>query len=91
MPLVHDCPMTNIDHDAPRLYGYQTYTTLNDTSFIGNHLAQSLHMMQITLYFAICHFSCPDLVFKTIPCPPPDGFIMEGFAMLVTLLDVNDR
>jgi hypothetical protein len=35
--LVHDCPMTNIDRDAPRLYRYQTHTSLNDASFIGNH------------------------------------------------------
>ncbi len=39
--------------------------------------------MQMTLYFAIRHFSCPDLVFKTLPHWPPDGFIMDGFAMLI--------
>jgi hypothetical protein len=78
--------LTNIDRDAPRLYGYQTYTTLNDASFIGNHLDQSPHMMQMNLYFAICHFSCPDLVFKTIPCRPPDGFITEGFAISIVLV-----
>ncbi len=84
--ILHDCPMTNIDRDAPRLYGYQTYTTLNDASFIGNHLDQSLHTMQMTLYFAICHFSCPDLVFKTIPCRPPDSFITEGFTISIILV-----
>ncbi len=83
---VHDCPRTNIDRDAPCLYGYQTYTTSNDASFIGNHLDQSLHMMQMTLYYAICHFSCPDLVFKTIPCCLPDGFITEGFAISIILV-----
>jgi hypothetical protein len=81
--LMRDCPMTNIDHDALRLYGYQTYTTSNDARFIGNHLDQSPHMMKMTLYFAICHFSCLDLVFKTIPCCPPDGFITEGFAISI--------
>jgi hypothetical protein len=65
--LLHDCPMPNIDHDAPRLYEYQTYTTSNDASFTENHLDQSPHLMQMTLYFAICYFFCPDLVFKTIP------------------------
>jgi hypothetical protein len=84
--LVHDCPMTNIDRDAPRLYRYQSYTTSNDASLIGNHLNQSPHMMKMTLYFAICHFFCPDLVFKTIPCPLPDGFITEGFTISIILV-----
>jgi hypothetical protein len=78
--------MTNIDQDDPHLYGYQTYTTSNDASFIGNHLDQSPHMMQMISYFAIGHFSCPDLVFKTIPCHPPDGFITEGFAISIILV-----
>jgi hypothetical protein len=42
--------------------------------------------MQMILYFAICHFSCPDLVFKTIPCHLPDGFITEGFALFIILV-----
>ena len=81
--LVHDCQMMNIDCNALRLYGYQTYTTSSDASFIGNHLDQSPHTMQMTLYFAIYRFSCPDLVFKTIPCRLPDSFSTEGFAMSI--------
>jgi hypothetical protein len=84
--LVYDCPMTNIDRDAPRLYGYQTYITSNDAYFIGNHMDQSPHTMQMTLYFAICHFSCPDLVFKTIPHHLPGSFIMDGFAISIILV-----
>ncbi len=84
--LVHDCTMTNIDCDALRLYEYQTYTTSNDASFIVIHLDQSSHTMQMTLYFAICHFSCPGLVFKTVPCCSPDGFITEGFAISIILV-----
>ncbi len=84
--LVHNCPMTNIDCDAPCFYGYQAYITLNDASFIGNHLDQSLHKMHMILYFEICHFSCPDLVFKTIPCCLPDGFITEGVAIFIILV-----
>jgi len=38
--------------------------------------------MQMTLYFAVCHFSCPDLVFKALLRQPPDGFIMDGLAMI---------
>ena len=65
--IVHDCPMTAINCDAPRLYGYQMYITWNDASCIENHLDQAPHTMQMTLYFAICHFLCPDLVFITLP------------------------
>ncbi len=81
--IVHDCTMTNIDRNAPHLYGYQTYTTSNDASFIGNCLDQSPHMMQMRLYFAICNFSCPDLVFKPLLGWPPDGFITKGFAISI--------
>jgi hypothetical protein len=78
--IVHDCPMMNIDCDAPHPYGYQTYTTSNDASFIGIYLDQSPHTM---LFFAISYFSCPDLVFKNLPHRPPYGFIMKGFAISI--------
>jgi hypothetical protein len=84
--IVHDCPMMNIDCDVPRLHGYQTYTTSNDAIFIGHHFDHSLHTMQMTLYFVIHHFSCPDLVFKTLPRCLPDGFITEGFAISIILV-----
>ena len=48
-----------------------------------NILDESPHTMQMTIYFAICHFSCPDLVFKACPRQPPDGFIMNGLAMMI--------
>jgi hypothetical protein len=77
------CPMTCLNVVIPRLHGYKTCATLNDSRFNKSHLDESPHTMQLTLDFAICHFSCPDLVFKTLPRQPPDGFIMDGFAMSI--------
>ncbi len=79
--IVYDCPMTNLNIVTPRLHGYKIYATSNDSRFNKSHLDESPHTMQMTIYFAICHFSCPDLVFKALPCQPPDGFIMDGLAM----------
>ncbi len=79
--IVYDCPMTNLNIVTPHLHGYETYATLNDSRFNNSHLDESPHMMQMTIYFAICHFSCPDLVFKALPRQPPDDFIMNGLAM----------
>ncbi len=31
--------------------------------------------MPMTIYFAICHFSCPDSIFLKLPRIPPNGFI----------------
>ncbi len=81
--VVHDCPMTYLNVVIPCLCGYETYATSNDSRFNKSQLDESLHTMQMTLYFAICHFSCPDLVFKTLPHQPPDSFIMDGFAMSI--------
>ncbi len=79
--IVHDCPMTCLKVVILRLHGYEMYATSNDTRFNKSYLDESPHTMQMTLYFAICHFSCPDLVFKTLPRQPPEGFIVDGFAM----------
>ena len=35
----------------------------------------------MTLFFAICEFSCPETVFTKLPRRPPDGFITLTFAM----------
>jgi hypothetical protein len=79
--IVHDCPMSSLNIVTPQLHGYKTYATSNDSRFNKKHLDDSPHTMQMTIFFAICHFSCPDLVFKTLPRRPPDGFIMDGLAM----------
>jgi hypothetical protein len=81
--IVHDRQMTCLNVVIPCLHGYETYATSNDSRFNKSHLDESPHMMQMILYFAICHFSCPDLVFKTLSRQPPDGFIMDEFAMSI--------
>jgi hypothetical protein len=37
--------------------------------------------MPMSLYFAICEFPCPEIVFSKLPWRPPDGFITSTFAM----------
>ena len=81
--MVYDCPITKIKSVAPRLYGYGTYPTMNNASFMENHIDEMPQTMQMTLYFAICHFSCPEKVFKTLPHQPPDGFITEGLTVSI--------
>ena len=81
--MVYDCPITNIKSVAPRLYGYVTYPTMKNASFMENHIDEMPQMMQMILYFAICHFSCPEKVFKMLSCQPPDGFITEGLTVSI--------
>ncbi len=59
---VHDCPISHINPNAPQLYGYQSYFTLND-NLMGKRGNEGEHSMPMTLYFAICNFLCPDIVF----------------------------
>jgi hypothetical protein len=75
--------MTYISKKHPRLHGYQTYATHSELAFNENHLENSVQSMPMTFDFAICHFSCPDLVFKELPHQPPDGFLTNGFAMAI--------
>jgi hypothetical protein len=82
--MVYDCPITKIKSVAPCLYGYATYPTMNNASFIENHIDDMPQKMSMTLYFAICHFSCPEKVFKMlVPHRPPDGFITEGLTVSI--------
>ena len=53
---MHDCPITSLNVVTPRLDGYETYATSNDSRFNKKHLDESPHTMQMTLYFTICHF-----------------------------------
>jgi hypothetical protein len=48
--------------------------TAND-EFSGKHVNESEQSMPMTLYFAMCHFSSPDIVFLELPRMPPKGFI----------------
>jgi len=42
---------------------------------MGKHVTLSEHSMPMMIYFAICHFSCPDIVFCELPRMPPKGII----------------
>jgi len=84
--VVYDCSMTSLSIVTPSLHGYENYATSNDSRFNKRHLDESPQTMQMTLYFAICHFLCPDLVFKALPRRPPDGFITDGLAMVTISL-----
>jgi hypothetical protein len=57
---VHDCPTSHINSTAPKLYGYQSYFMLN-YNLMGKIGTEGEHSMPMTLYFAICNFSCPDI------------------------------
>ncbi len=61
--ILHHCPITHLSSAAPRLHGYETYATFNKET-MGKQVNESEHSMSMTLYFAICHFSCPDIVFS---------------------------
>jgi hypothetical protein len=71
---IHDWPISHINSTASKLYGYQSYFTLNNNPMdkIGT---EEEHSMPMTLYFAICNFSCPDIVFSALPKMPPKGVI----------------
>jgi hypothetical protein len=71
---VHDCPNSHIYLTAPQLHGYQSYFTLNDDP-MGKRGHEGEQSMPMTLYFAICNFLCPDIVFLELPRIPPKGFI----------------
>ncbi len=81
--IVHDCPLSNIDACAPKVHGYQTYTTFHDSS-VEQDVTASAQSMPMTLYFAIFEFSSPDTVFLSLPRCPPDGFI-TSFVVLILI------
>jgi hypothetical protein len=79
--ILHDCPMAHINKVAPILSEYQMYATFHNTSMEDNIL-KSECSMPMTLYFAICKYSCPEIVFSLLLRRPPDGIIM-AFVILV--------
>jgi hypothetical protein len=83
-PVIFDCRISYIDSDAPRLYGYETYFTMHSSS-MGKQVTAGEHSMPMTLYFAICRFSCPDIVFSDLPRMPPKGMITNTLlSILIT-------
>jgi hypothetical protein len=71
---VYDCPISHINPDAPQIYEYQSYFTLNDNP-MGKRGNEGEHSMPMTLYFAICNFFVSDIVFLDLPRIPPKGLI----------------
>ena len=90
--VLHDCPILHITSDALQLHGCETYHTSQDNSF-GKHVNKSENSMPMTLYFAVSHFSSPDIVFMELPRMPPKGYttfilvklIITGIFGIVTL------
>ena len=80
--IVHDCPHSHVASTAPRLYGYETYFTLHDDS-MGKRATEGEHSMPMTIYFAICQFSCPDIVFLKLPRKPPNGIITSALVRVI--------
>jgi hypothetical protein len=81
--IVHDCPLSNIDARAPKVHGYQTYATFHDT-LIDQDITALVQSMPMTLYFAILEFSCPDIVFLSLPLHTPNGYI-TSFVVLILI------
>ena len=82
--VVYDCRISYIDSGTPRLYGYETYFTLHSDS-MGKQVTAGEHSMPMTIYFAICQFSCPDIVFSDLPRMPPKGIITHTLlSILIT-------
>jgi hypothetical protein len=79
--IIHNCPMAHISPTTPIILGYQTYVTFHNT-FMEDIVLDSNSSMPMTLYFAICEYLCPDIVFSSLPRQPPDGIFM-AFIILV--------
>jgi hypothetical protein len=66
--------MAHINNAAPILSGYQKYATFHESS-MEQKVTKLKHSMPMTHYFAICEYSCPEIVFSLLPKWPPDGII----------------
>ncbi len=64
--IVHNCPLSNINESIPKLHGYETYATFHNTS-MDQEVSASDQSMHMTLCFVILEFSCPDIVFLSLP------------------------
>jgi hypothetical protein len=80
--------MAHINKAAPVLSGYQTYATFHKTS-MGDDVFKLEYNMPMTLYLAICKYSCPENVFSLLPRWLPDGIIM-AFVILVFIGSIFD-
>jgi hypothetical protein len=88
--IVHDCPLSNINESALKLQGYYTYATFHNTS-MAQEVSASDQSMPMTLHFAILEFSCPDIVFLSLPRCPPDGLITSSLVLILisSIITIN--
>ena len=73
--------MPHINNTAPILLGDQTHATFHEKS-IEDDIVKSEYSMPMTVHFALCNYSCPEIVFTLLPKQPPNGIIM-AFIILV--------
>ena len=64
--IIHNCPMAHISPTAPILSGYQTYVMFHNAS-MEDIILDSDSSMPMTLYFTICKYLCPEIVFSSLP------------------------
>ncbi len=65
--IFHDCPLSNINASALKLHGYETYATFHYDTSMEQEVSASDQSMPMTIHFAILEFSCPDIVFLSLP------------------------
>ena len=76
------CPNSKITPVAQKHHMYSMYSTTHATTMgFGNTDAFDGMAMEMTLYFAINNFSCPDILFHELPKKPPDGILTELFVV----------
>jgi hypothetical protein len=51
----------------------------------GKQVNESKHSMPMMLYFAVCHFLTPDIVFWALPRMPPKGFITSTLVKFIII------
>ncbi len=73
--------MAHINNAAPVLLECQMYATFYNT-LMEDDIVKSEYSIPMTIHFAICNFSCPEIVFASLLRQPPDGIIM-AFIILV--------
>jgi hypothetical protein len=50
---------------------------------MGKRATEGEHSMPMTIHFAICQFSCPDIVFLKLPRKPPNGLITSALVNVI--------
>jgi hypothetical protein len=80
--IIHECSLSSIDATAPMLHGFQTYATFHNTS-MDQEIEMLAQSMPVILCFAILKFSCPKIVFVSLPQCPPDRLITSSLILIL--------